>query len=146
MPEIRPQRRATLNRHSCTRSSASFASHEIRYAVRSRPSRLARTKESNAASVRLIYKATSSAATQKVASRGFSVPKVRIYVVRGQRTVSPCSRSRGRGEPQQRARFVDRRGPAARVLGHLPGLGDQLAVGARHGAVRQVEVVLEPCP
>ena len=47
-----------------------------------------------------------------------------------------------RGE--QLARLGHRRGAPAHVLHHLARLGDQVAVRARHLAVRQVEVVLEP--
>src|SRR6476469_951065 len=46
--------------------------------------------------------------------------------------------------PQQSARLGDGGGAAADVFGHLPGLADQVAVGAAHLAVRQVEVVLDP--
>src|SRR5680860_1269338 len=46
--------------------------------------------------------------------------------------------------PQQLASLGDRGGAAADVLGHLARLGDQLAVGLRHLAARQVEVVLDP--
>src|SRR5436309_3273465 len=46
------------------------------------------------------------------------------------------------GDRQHRPCLADGRRPAPHVLGHLPCLGDQIAVGAGHAAVRQVEVVL----
>src|SRR5215468_2383244 len=49
-----------------------------------------------------------------------------------------------RRHAQQLARLGDGGGAAADVLGHLASLGDQVAVGAAHLAVRQVEVVLDP--
>src|ERR1043166_869095 len=47
-------------------------------------------------------------------------------------------------DSQQVAGLGDAGGAAADVFGHLPRLGDQLTVGLRHLAVRQVEVVLDP--
>src|SRR4051794_23968303 len=45
---------------------------------------------------------------------------------------------------QQLASLGDAGHPAPDVLGHLARLGDQVAVGTGHLAVRQVEVVLDP--
>src|SRR4249919_930088 len=45
--------------------------------------------------------------------------------------------------PEQLARLGDAGDFAADVFGHLARLADQVAVGARHLAVRQVEVVLD---
>src|SRR6188474_378745 len=45
---------------------------------------------------------------------------------------------------KQLARLADAGNLAADVFGHLPRLGDQVAVGAAHLAVWQVEVVLDP--
>src|SRR6185503_1502000 len=45
---------------------------------------------------------------------------------------------------QQLAGFGDAGDLAADVFGHLPRLADQVAVGAAHLAVGQVEVVLDP--
>src|SRR5437763_11088730 len=59
------------------------------------------------------------------------------------RTLTPLSGGTGL-DAQQPACLVDRRRPPPRVLGHLARLRDQLAVRARHLAVREVEVVLEP--
>src|SRR5207244_3499690 len=47
------------------------------------------------------------------------------------------------GDPQHGPGLFDGRRATPDVLGHLPCLRDQLAVRARHVAVRQVEVVLE---
>src|SRR6185503_6842853 len=44
---------------------------------------------------------------------------------------------------EQLAGFGDRGHLATDVLGHLPRLGDQVAVGAAHLAVWQIEVVLD---
>src|SRR3954463_584768 len=62
------------------------------------------------------------------------------------RTRSPLSGSDTALDPQQLAGFVDRRRATAGVLAHLPGLRDQVAIRARHLAVRQIEVVLETDP
>src|SRR5687767_8558200 len=54
----------------------------------------------------------------------------------------PPAQPLGHWKAHQLARLGHRRRATADVLGHLPRLGDQVAVGARHLAVRQVEVVL----
>src|SRR3954454_23074085 len=60
---------------------------------------------------------------------------------------APSARRGSRGhlrlEAEHLAGLGYRRGAAADVLGHLPRLGDQVAVGAGHLAVGQVEVVLQ---
>ena len=61
--------------------------------------------------------------------------------LRRRRQAPPHSR---RADPEQLARLLDRRRAPAGVLGHLPGLRDQVPVRARHRAVGEVEVVLEP--
>src|SRR5581483_5612397 len=62
------------------------------------------------------------------------------------RTFSPSSGRLMRPHAEKLARLGDRRRTSPEILGQLPRLGDQLAVGARHAAVREVEVVLEAHP
>src|SRR6476646_3567116 len=64
--------------------------------------------------------------------------------VRSRTLTSLSGRPLTPGDPQELARLGDAGGAAADVFGHLPRLGDQLAVGLAHLAVRQVEVVLDP--
>ena len=47
------------------------------------------------------------------------------------------------GDAEQLTRLGDRRGPTTGVDGHSARNCNQLTVGARHRAVRQVEIVLE---
>src|SRR5215203_6777138 len=63
--------------------------------------------------------------------------------VRSRTLTSLSGRALTLRNPEQLARFGDARRAAADVFGHLPRLGDQLAVGLAHLAVRQVEVVLD---
>src|SRR2546421_12529481 len=60
------------------------------------------------------------------------------------RPLSPSSGRLTTLYPQQLASLLHHRGAAPRILGHLPRLRDQLAVRARHRAIGQEEVVLEP--
>src|SRR4051794_16540903 len=64
--------------------------------------------------------------------------------VRSRTLTSLSGRALTLRDPQQLTRLGDAGGTAADVFGHLPRLGDQLAVGLAHLAVRQVEVVLDP--
>src|SRR3954451_12105141 len=63
---------------------------------------------------------------------------------------APSARRRSRGhlglEPEHLARLGHGGGATADVLGHLARLGDQVAVGAGHLAVGQIEVVLDAGP
>src|SRR3954468_1188502 len=58
-------------------------------------------------------------------------------------TRRPLSGSDTRLHSEQSPGLFDRGGTPAGVLAHLPRLRDQLAVRARHLAVREIEVVLE---
>src|SRR3954452_9004692 len=63
--------------------------------------------------------------------------------VRSRTLTSLSGRALTLRDPQQLPRLGDAGGAAAAVFGHLPRLGDQLAIGLAHLAVRQVEVVLD---
>src|SRR5437870_3381055 len=65
--------------------------------------------------------------------------------VRSRTLTSLSGRALTLRDPEQIARLGDAGGTAANVFGHLPRFRDQLAVGLAHLAVRQVEVVLDPC-
>src|SRR4051794_28978203 len=64
--------------------------------------------------------------------------------VRSRTLTSLSGRALTLRDPQQLARLGDASRTAADVFGHLPRLGNQLAVGLAHVAVWQVEVVLDP--
>src|SRR3954453_17097652 len=66
--------------------------------------------------------------------------------VRSRTRTSLSGRALTLRDPQQLARLGDAGRTAADVFGHLPRLGDQLAVGLAHLAVREVEVVLDAGP
>src|SRR4249920_618904 len=64
--------------------------------------------------------------------------------VRSRTLTSLSGRALTLGDPQQLASLGHGGSAPTDVLGHLARLGDQLAVGLAHLAVRQVEVVLDP--
>src|SRR6478609_8701112 len=66
--------------------------------------------------------------------------------VRSRTLTSLRGRALTLGYPEQLASLCDGGGATADVLGHLARLGDRLAIGLRHLAVRQVEVVLDAGP
>src|SRR5882724_148836 len=65
-------------------------------------------------------------------------------LVRSRTLTSLSGRALTLRHSQQLAGLGDRGDLAADVFGHLPRLADQIAVGAAHLAVGQVEVVLDP--
>src|SRR6476620_1290343 len=64
--------------------------------------------------------------------------------VRSRTLTSLSGRALTLGYPQQLTSLGYGGRAATDVLGHLPRLGDQVAVGAAHLAVRQIDVVLDP--